>query len=241
MKPIVVPVNFSNNSSNAARYAVDLALAIGADLRLVYVLEFPATVTELPMPEYVFEEMQRSGQILLQTLTDELVKRTKGQVNVLSDMEVGGVEYHLEKYCYRTEPFLVVMGASGHTLDTVLEGSNTVRAMRGIPYPLLIIPEKAVFHTIKEIVLACEPEDVGADLPGTLPFLKELHDLFDAHFNVISVSTKDISEGINAYLGKENADWLIVFPKKHTFFEFHNSKSKKIARHCPVPVMSVHE
>jgi len=272
MKSIVVPVNFSDNSSNAARYAADMALAVEADIHLVYVLQIPASVAAVPMPDYVFEEMQRNGEILLGSLSEELVKRTRGQIKVTTDMEIGGVEHKLEEFCSRLKPSVVVMGASGYTLDTIMSGSDVLRAMRHLPYPLLIIPAKTVFHAIKKVVLACELDDIGCGLPVSLPFLKELRDVFGTHFEVVNVATRaeesegqavfqfdswkdrlqeifpevhfvrtdTITEGINQYLGDNHADWLMVFPKKHNFFEFHGSKSKKIVNDCPVPVMSVH-
>ena len=57
------------------------------------------------------------------------------------------------------KPFLVVMGASGQTLDAVAAGSRTGKAMRHLPSPSLIVPGKATFHAIRKIVLACELDD----------------------------------------------------------------------------------
>ena len=51
MKSIVVPIDFSPSSDNAARYAADLALAIKADLHLIHVIQAPVTAAELTMTE----------------------------------------------------------------------------------------------------------------------------------------------------------------------------------------------
>ncbi|HTI94832.1 MAG TPA: universal stress protein [Puia sp.] len=272
MKNIIVPVNFSANSNNAALYAADLALAVDADIHLIYVLQLPPTTSEIPMTDYVFDEMQRNGELSLASLSEEIVKRTRLQVKVTSLMEIGSVEPVLEEYCNRLKPFLVVMGATGNTLETTIAGSTTVKAMRRLPYPLLIVPEQAAFHAIKKVVLACELEDIGAGLPVSRSFLSELYQLFGSRFDVITVtgevqeseaeavsafdswkeSIKDIlpdvhilrmesiEEGINNYLNRIHADWLMIFPKKHRFFEFHSSRSKKIIKDCPVPVMTLH-
>jgi hypothetical protein len=32
----------------------------------------------------------------------------------------------------------------------------------------------------------------------------------------------------------------MVFPKKHSFFDFHTSQSRKLAQRSPVPVLSLH-
>jgi nucleotide-binding universal stress UspA family protein len=58
----------------------------------------------------------------------------------------------------------------------------------------------------------------------------------EVHF----VETDKVEDGISKYLGEHPADLLLVFPKKHNFFEFHKSHAKKIARTSNVPVMSIH-
>jgi len=54
------------------------------------------------------------------------------------------------------------------------------------------------------------------------------------------VVNNKVEEGIGQYLGEHPADLVMVFPKKHNFFEFHRSQAKKIALHGKVPVMSIH-
>lgn len=273
MKQIVVPVNFTTNSLNAARYAADMAAAIGGELHLVYVVQYPLTMSDIIMPDYVFEEMQQTGKTQLQELSDQLTERTFSKVPIITDMELGNVEVKLEDYCKQVRPFVIIMGASGHRLENAIAGSTTVRAMRRLAYPLLVIPENTVYHTIKNIVLACDLEDIGAGIPTSLNFFRELKELFGVHFDLINVTTsaeagegqavfqfdswKDrlkeifpelhfvraehVVDGVNHYLNDNHADWLMVFPKKHGFLEFHTSQSKRLVNDSTVPVMSLHE
>ncbi len=48
MKTILAPVDFSVSSTNAAKYAADLALSIAAELTLFHVLEIPAAGSQSP-------------------------------------------------------------------------------------------------------------------------------------------------------------------------------------------------
>lgn len=190
MRSIVVPVNFAPNAANAARYAADIALAIGADLHLIYVMQIPASVSEVPLPESVYDTMRDSGYELLGDLESELNKRTTGKVAVTTNMEIGGsTEGKIEGYCKRHKPFLVVMGATGDTLETVINGSTTVRAIRHLPYPVLVIPPKAKFQAIKKIVVACDREDIDSGMPDNMAFLKELSELLKAQLVVVHVLT----------------------------------------------------
>jgi nucleotide-binding universal stress UspA family protein len=273
MRSIVVPVNFTENSNNAARYAADMALAIDGDIHLIYVFQLPLTIAEFPIPDATIEEMQRDSRITLNALKDELRQRTRDQVGVTTEMIAGSIEHNLEEYCKRQKPFVVVMGASGHSVENALTGGSTVKAMRHLPWPLLVIPENAAFHAIKKIVLACDLDDIGDGIPASLTFINDLTSLFGAKLDVVNVATSaehsegeaiflfdswktrlqeifpdlhfiytnDIAAGITQYLGKHSADWLMVFPKKHRFLEFHSSKAKQLVRDCPVPVMSLHE
>jgi len=202
MRSIVVPVNFSPNAANAARYGADIALAIGADLHLIYVMPIPASVSEVPLPESVFDTLRDSGYELLRDLQGELTKRTSGKVGISTDLEIGGAESKIESYCKLVKPFLVVMGASGDTLENVINGSTTVRAIRHLPYPVLVIPAKAEFRAIHKIVVACDKEDIDSGIPDNMAFLKELTGLLKAQLIVVHVLTtgeESAAEAIEEY------------------------------------------
>jgi nucleotide-binding universal stress UspA family protein len=189
MRTIVVPVNFSDNSANAARYAADLALAIGAGISLIYVLQPPTTISETPMPLNAFEELRDASLELLQTLSGELATRTNNKIKITSQLEIGGVEKRVESFCRWQKPLLVVMGTSANSLQNTLQGSGTVRALRHLPHPILVIPEDVIFHPVKKIVVACDQEDVDSGMPDTFPFLKEISALLKARLSFVHVIT----------------------------------------------------
>ncbi len=262
MKTIVVPVNFSASSDNAARYAADMARAIDANLHLIHVIQIPASTAEIPTTEYVFEEMQNSAAEGLRLLREELVKRTDKKVDIFVHVDAGSLVYRINEFCAHSAPFVVVMGNSGNS------------SIHHLPYPLIFVPENAAFHFIKKIVLACDLDDIAGGVPVASSILKELRDSFGSIFEVINICTasqyhqneaeaafefdcwkdklhklypevhfvrmKKIDQGIGEYLDSHPADLVLVFPKKHNILEFHSSYSKKIALHSKVPVMSIH-
>jgi nucleotide-binding universal stress UspA family protein len=273
MRSIVVPVNFSPNSANAARYAADLALLIGAEIHLIYVFDIPISASEIPMPAMAYENLRNGGLELLQGLTQELTTRTFGKVKIQSDIETNGIERRIKEYCDSTRPFLVVAGSSGNSLENMLAGNHTTGLIRHLNYPLLVIPGNASFKTVRKILVAFDREDIFGAMPATLPFLKELSELMGSQLEIIHVLTTDeesaaeaaleyngwkdqvgflspeihfirkphVGEGITAYLNNHQADWLMVFPKDHSWLEFHRSGAKEIVQHSSVPVISVHE
>ncbi len=263
MPSIIVPVDFSGPSSNAARYAADMALAIGAEIHLVHVLQMPAIPVEAGIPDYALDEMRDSALTSLQTLSDELVRQTGGKVSVATDLETGELNTRVKDFCRWKRPFLVVMDAS------------LPSPIQQLPYAQLLIPEHTTFHPIREILLACDQEDIQSGMPVPVGFLRQLRDLLGARFDVIHVITDEekekgeavpafdkwkdvqqksypemhfigspqVEEGVQQYLDDPDhmADWLMVFPKKNGLFHLHKSLSQKIILHCPVPVMSIHE
>ena len=66
----------------------------------------------------------------------------------------------------------------------------------------------------------------------------QLKDLYpEIHY----IRKPKVEEGILEYLGHNEADLIMVFPKKHGFFDFHTSQSRKLAQHSPIPVLSLHK
>ena len=273
MRTIIVPVNFSKNSNNAAHYAADLARTIGAALNLVHVFQTPMVISEVPMPEYALKEMRETNLSLLKDLAADLLKRTDGKIKVSIDMEIGAIDKKIESFCVYKKTFMVVMGASSHSLQNTLNGSTTIRALRHLPYPLLVIPENAVFQPVKSIVVACDREDIDVGIPTFLSTLREMTQLLGARLELLHVLTtgkemaaetageynswketaktmapelhfirqSKVEDGILDYLQNHEADWLMVFPKKHFVLEFHNSHSRQIVLTCSLPVMSIQE
>jgi nucleotide-binding universal stress UspA family protein len=273
MKPIIIPVNFSACSDNAARYAADLAQAIRTDLHLIHVIETPTTAADLVMTEDLYETMVESADNSLKELQFKLRRRTSHSIKVETRMEVGSVTAKMKDLCQEIQPYAIVLGASGPTLEKLLTGSPVSSMLHKLNYPVLVVPEEVTFHQFRRVLLACDLNDVGSGIPLSLPLLKDLRQYFGSRFDIVTVETgavlseeqkifqceswkdqlKDlypeihyvrksrVEEGIQEYLAKNEADLVMVFPKKHTFFEFHTSQSRKLAKHSTIPVMSVHE
>ena len=273
MNPIVIPVNFSACSENAARYAADLASAIKVNLHLIHIIEIPMTSADMVLTEALYEEMVESANNSLKELQFDLRRRTCHSINIEIRIEVGTVAAKMKEVCQEIRPYAVVLGASGPTLEKFLAGSPVSSLIQNLNYPVLVVPEGATFQQFRRVLLACDLDDLGSGIPLSLSLLKDLRHYFGARFDIITVETgavlseeqktfqyegwkdqlKDlypeihyirnarVEEGIQEYLGKNEADLVMVFPKKHSFFEFHTSQSKKFAKHSSIPVMSVHE
>jgi nucleotide-binding universal stress UspA family protein len=273
MKPILVPVNFSACAANAARYAADLAVAIKADLHLIHVIQAPVSSSQLIMTEYLYQEMLDSANQSLEALRIELGKRTNGKVNISTVLEAGSLPVKIRRLCQQLQPYAVILGASGPSLEKFLSGSPIASLLHTLNYPVFVVPEGVSFTRLRRILLACDTRDLSSGLPRTLPLLKELRDRFGSRFDIVTVETGKeqsqeqvvfqgegwkealkelypemhvihsarIQDGVLEYLKENEADLVMVFPKKHGMFEFHVSQSRKLAKSSPIPVLSLHE
>ncbi len=141
IKRILIPIDFSEHSKNALRYAVPFAKQFDAELLLVYVVEptvYPA--------DFGF------GQVGVPDLEPELRKRGKEELNRLLEEHVAG------KVPGRTiiksgKPFieinntakeenidLIIIATHGHTgVEHILFGSTAEKVVRKAPCAVLVV------------------------------------------------------------------------------------------------------
>ncbi|MBS1668583.1 MAG: universal stress protein [Bacteroidetes bacterium] len=269
MKPLLVPTDFSASAINAAKYAGDMAVAINADLYLLHVLQLPVSTTEVPLTDELFEDMQDAAKSDMSNLKAELDKHTGGKVNIFTLIETGSIEHEIEEFCVRRNPFAVIMGSKKNGAERFMFGSNALYAIKHLHHPLMIIPNDVSFHNMRKIVLACDLSDVNKSIPiDTLKEIQQaFHSTFDVlnvnkknisdlksnlefillkdllkdlyptyHFNIANT----VEEGISHFLENHDIDLLVLIPKRHNVFEFHQSHTKKMVLKGAVPILAIH-
>lgn len=194
MKPIVVAVDFSERARSAANYAADMALATQSDLHVFHAVQVPVSPAEAPVG-YVFEQLMEGAKTSLQHWADELRQRTKNQVTIATELEVGGLPFQLQAVCDRLKPLLVVMGGPGDVYERLLSGGGSLYSVQHLPYPVLVVPQGVGFRAIHKIAMACELRELQAGMPVSRAFLRELRDLFAAHFDILNVKTAKKNSG----------------------------------------------
>ena len=220
MKKIIAPVDFSDAAANAAIFAGNLAEFYGAELWLYHSYEMIVPATEYGYSYVSFTEMQEAA------------------------------EHELEALCNEIKPEFVVMGLSGkNALARLVVGSNTIRTIHHLNYPVLVIPPKATFIPVRKIGFACDYKRVLENTPVE-PLKKIVHD-FNAELFVLNIEysntatsaekikesevitellkdlkpyyqtivSGDVTNGINWFAEKEKIDWMVVIPKKHKLVE----------------------
>ncbi|MGE5363935.1 MAG: universal stress protein [Bacteroidota bacterium] len=139
IKNILVPVDFSDYSKNALKYAVDYAKVFGAKLYLIYVIEPVVYPADFSM-----------GQVALPSVDTELNTRAEEELENLAKKEIAGaLEY--QTIIKMGKPFveiidtageldidLIIIATHGHTgVEHMLFGSTAEKVVRKAPCPVL--------------------------------------------------------------------------------------------------------
>lgn len=139
---ILCPIDFSDNSDHAARYAVAMAQAYGAELQLLHVIAPP--VAALPGDQLIPDLVQTNIEEI-ENASRERLERILGDfadlgVTVQSRV-IGGIPFlEIIRVAREEEIDLIVMGTHGRTgLEHLLIGSVAERVVRKAPCPVLTV------------------------------------------------------------------------------------------------------
>lgn len=137
---ILVPLDMSEMSLKALRYAVPFAKQFDAKLTVVHVVELPAYAPELPYPPPLSPHQTSEVKKELKRICD---------VNVPSDVQTHLVVHHdfapdaIVKEARKTKADLIIVSTHGRTgLKHVFLGSVAEKIVRNAPCPVLVVREK---------------------------------------------------------------------------------------------------
>ncbi len=250
MKRIIAPVDFSEAAENAAQYAGNLAAFYGAELWLYHTYEVIIPVSDVGYPFVNLNEMQQAAEYELAAFKERIKSKIKPLVTIKYKAENTSLSEGLTAFCEELKPDMVVMGLSGkNALTRLVVGSNTIRTVQQLAYPVLVVPPKADFIPIRKIGFACDYSKLIATSPieplktVVTDFRAELF-VLNIIYNSTSLSPEgkeeaiyitellkdlkptyqtilsdDVTNGINWFAEKEKIDWVVVIPQKHKLMD----------------------
>lgn len=261
MQTVIVPVDFSDNSIHAARYAVQLLTGhYGVNMILHHVYEKPSMAAE-------------AGQ-RLETLKEDLAKNGVVKITVLAE-EGSDFIAELEKLARHQQADLIIMGITGRSpLGQTFIGSNTLKMVQQKICPVLIVPEGADYREVKNVLLTSDFKNVKSTTP-IVPIKKVLK-TFSPNLHIMNVDSEhyvalteeyqaersklkemfgefnpefyflglqDVDEAISQFAHDKNVDFIVIIHKGQTLFSklFVKSHTKKLAYHSTIPVLALHE
>lgn len=140
-RSILVPIDFSEHSKNALKYAIPFARQFNASLELIYIVEptiYPADFSfgQVGFPN-VEEELRKRGADEL----DGLIKNEiAGRVKATRTIRTGRPFYEINQYAKEQNVDLIIIATHGHTgMEHILFGSTAEKVVRGAPCPVLVV------------------------------------------------------------------------------------------------------
>ncbi len=186
MKLIVVPTDFSPIADNALRYAMDMAVAMGAGLQLINVYQLPISFSEVPLVTISVDELRKISEDKLAELKHNINTITGGKINVYAESKLGDVAEEVQKLCNTLHPFAVVMGTRGVTgVGKFFLGSNTMEVIGISGVPVIVVPPGAQFRPFKKVALTTDLRDVVETMD--VEPVKDVVGFFNADLHVLNV------------------------------------------------------
>ncbi len=246
MKKFLVPVDFSETSVNAAKYALQFLKDKTSETHLIlYHVYSKITLPTLSSKDE--GSRQKVSEQALESLKNDL---NPGNSLFLSCVaEEGGFIENISDYVLANKIDLIIMGITGSSrIAQVFMGTNTLNVVRNVNCPVMIIPPEAKYNGLQKVVFTSDFKDVAR----THPFeqLKKLLNIIKPQLDILNVDEEhyveltdeykierksmeenlkeykpeyaflrsyDFVDGINSFVESRDIDAIITLPRKHGF------------------------
>ncbi len=190
MKKILVPFDFSDQATDAFRFALQMAKQSACEIHLLHVVELPVLYDTVLMPALSFEEenlqdKRRNADLKLERL---IKKYSSSEVKLETRTEFGPTSATILAYVDKNAIDQVVMGTKGAIgLREILIGSNTEKIVRASNVPVIAAKNFVHPREIKNIVF---PNTLETDSNEDLVMkIKTLQHSLGATLHIVWINT----------------------------------------------------
>ena len=222
MKNILVPIDFSKASLNAAKYAVSFAEALSANLHLLNVVPAPVVIDDSILASVLITqaELSENNHRLIKEEVDSLSK--KANVEIKSVVAEGLPSDVIAEVAKELKADLIIMGMKGKGKSNSVFGSTATAVIRKSGFPVLVIPENGDYQPIRNITFASDFDpDVESD---SYDLLIKLAQKLNIPVYVLNVQKKNCALGAERTIGKMKTS--LAFSSLHP--EFHSVYDRNV-------------
>lgn len=200
MKKLLVPVDFSEVSKNAAKLAIELAEKTNAEVTLLNSVKF------YYFTDYEFASFSGARSLMddVRDSMEEKMAEFKEELDCTCELTTVVKEDSLVaciKDMVKDEQFdLIVIGTHGSSgLEEAFIGSNTEKVVRHAECPVISVPGATELKDIHKIMVPLDIEEIK---PGFLQKIASLQQQFDVELNFLWVKTPHNIENENKVSGE---------------------------------------
>lgn len=272
MSTYLVPIDFSKTAEHAAKYAARLSYSTNHAkiilLNAYYVSEYESI---LPTPDLIVTTEDRIADEIKRRLVALKALRLKlleinAQAEITISLSRKTILRSIIEQTDQEQIDLIIIGSNGKKAKDESDiGSNTIKISKSSPVPVLVVPPKADYQSIRKAVLACDFKKVREVIPmHALKYILKKHTLELLVLNIENGQPADTEEkhflqdmlkdfsptyhyanhadtikGVVKFTKETNAQLIIALPKEYSFFQrlMHQSISQKLTINSPVPVL----
>lgn len=201
MTNFIVPIDFSETSKNAARFAAHLTTLVN-DAHLILFNVFDSLETGSDSSPLSSDAEEDAGRKIIMELALESVKTELSAITGVRITCVAEENKHfldtLEKYVRNNDIQLIIMGITGATrLGQIFMGSNTLNIVKRGIVPVIIVPPDARSESAKNVMLLTDFQDIENTIP--IKSVKAVLDLFKPSLHVVNVDHEHYVELTEEY------------------------------------------
>lgn len=164
MKTILIPVDFSETSTNAIRYAAELSKDTAIE-RIILLKSCYLSVYAQLLPSADFVQIsdddirqdRQKDEALLNAISKELVQKAKPGIKVETAISDDSVLRAIHQMIEKQHPGLVLIGSANpsHPNESYI-GQQAVAIAKTSPVPVLIVPSNAQYQKIENALVPCD-------------------------------------------------------------------------------------
>jgi nucleotide-binding universal stress UspA family protein len=231
IRRILVPVDYSECSRFACRFAIKIGTKLGAEIKLFHTYYSPAfdlielagaVQTQSQLREEVTTNLEESEKETIESFIKSLRDYVKecGMPDVKFSYEIapGVPEDEIIRFSESYVPDIVIMGTKGKGTGVgSIMGSVTASVINRIAYPILAIPEKYTFVGEKNVKNVLYVTDFDESDFHTLKSLMNLTDQLDLDVHCVHIGDDPKSwdkvkmEGLMEYFRKSYGKTQVTY------------------------------
>jgi nucleotide-binding universal stress UspA family protein len=189
MNNFLVPIDFSETSRNAARYAAHISTLVPDAHVILYnvfdSLEYGSDSS--PLATDAEEDAGRKAimELALESVRTEISPITSARISLVAEESHRFLDT-LEKYVNNNNIQLIVMGITGATrLGQIFMGSNTLNLIKRGTVPVIIVPPHAHSESAKNVMLLTDFKDIDNTIP--IQTVRSVLDMFKPRLHIVNV------------------------------------------------------
>jgi nucleotide-binding universal stress UspA family protein len=189
MNNFIVPIDFSETSKNAARYAAHISTLVPDAHLILYnvfdTLEYGSDSSPLGTDAAEDEGRHEIMELALESVKTELSTITGARISCVAEENSRFLD-SLTKYVLENNVQLIIMGITGSTLlGQVFMGSNTLNIVKRGVVPVIIVPPDTRSQSAKNVMLLTDFQDVDHTIP--IDTVKSVLNLFNPRLHIVNV------------------------------------------------------